>query len=161
MTEGTGGAGARVAFVHDFLVHVRGAERLFIAPCDPFPAADLFIAVHDERGTEGRFAARDVRTSAVPSLRRSSRTFRTLPPLYPSAMESLDLRGDDFVRSSSSAWAHGVVPPGAAVHVGSGSRLLNRDRGVQRSAHPLPAGGPTGPSPRREPRRPAGLAWQA
>jgi glycosyltransferase involved in cell wall biosynthesis len=109
--------GSRVALVHDFLVDVRGAERVFLALCDLFPQADLFTAVYDEEGTEGRFAHRAVHTSFLQRLRPSARTFRTLLPLYPAAMESLDLRGFDLVISSSSAWAHGVIPDDEAVHV--------------------------------------------
>jgi glycosyltransferase involved in cell wall biosynthesis len=109
--------GHRVALVHDFLVDVRGAERVFLALCDLFPDADLFTAVYDEEGTEGRFAHRTVHTSFLQRLRPSARTFRTLLPLYPAAMESLDLRGFDLVISSSSAWAHGVIPEDEAVHV--------------------------------------------
>src|SRR5436190_1264718 len=48
--------GSRVALVHDFLVDVRGAERVFLALGDLFPDADLFTAVYDEDGTEGRAA---------------------------------------------------------------------------------------------------------
>src|ERR1700759_2466402 len=96
--------GSRVALVHDFLVDVRGAERVFLALCDMFPSADLFTAVYDEQGTEGRFAARRVRRSFLQTLQPTARTFRTLLPLSPSAMESLDLRGYDLVLSSSSAW---------------------------------------------------------
>jgi glycosyltransferase involved in cell wall biosynthesis len=109
--------GSRVALVHDFLVDVRGAERVFLALCDLFPEADVFTAVYDEDGTERRFADRDVRTSFLQRLRPTARTFRTLLPLYPAAMESLDLRGYDLVISSSSAWAHGVIPDDGAVHV--------------------------------------------
>jgi glycosyltransferase involved in cell wall biosynthesis len=98
-------------------VDVRGAERVFLALCDLFPQADLFTAVYDEEGTEGRFAHRAVHTSYLQRLRPSSRTFRALLPLYPAAMESLDLRGYDLVISSSSAWAHGVIPDEDAVHV--------------------------------------------
>ena len=109
--------GSRVALVHDFLVDVRGAERVFLALCDLFPEADLFTAVYDEEGTEGRFAHRTVHTSYLQRLRPNARTFRALLPLYPAAMESLDLRGYDLVISSSSAWAHGVIPDEDAVHV--------------------------------------------
>jgi glycosyltransferase involved in cell wall biosynthesis len=109
--------GSRVALVHDFLVDVRGAERVFLALCDLFPQADLFTAVYDEQGTEGRFAHRTVHTSYLQRLRPNARTFRALLPMYPAAMESLDLRGYDLVISSSSAWAHGVIPDEDAVHV--------------------------------------------
>jgi glycosyltransferase involved in cell wall biosynthesis len=109
--------GSRVALVHDFLVDVRGAERVFLAVCDLFGEADLFTAVYDEQGTEGRFVHRTVHTSYLQRLRPNARTFRALLPLYPAAMESLDLRGYDLVISSSSAWAHGVIPDEDAVHV--------------------------------------------
>jgi glycosyltransferase involved in cell wall biosynthesis len=107
----------RVALVHDFLLDLRGAERVFAAICDAWPDADVFTAVYDEAGTEGRFAHRAPRTSFLQRLRPTSRTFRPLLPLYPHAIESLDLRGYDTVISSSSAWAHGVLVDPGAVHV--------------------------------------------
>jgi glycosyltransferase involved in cell wall biosynthesis len=110
-------SGARVALVHDFLLDLRGAERVFLSLCDLFPDADLFTAVYDAQGTEGRFAHRRVTASFLQALRPTARTFRALLPLYPSAMESLDVRGYDLVLSSSSAWAHGVIPDEDAVHV--------------------------------------------
>jgi glycosyltransferase involved in cell wall biosynthesis len=109
--------GPRVALVHDFLLDLRGAERVFAAICDAWPQADVFTAVYDEKGTEGRFAARRPRTSFLQSVRPSSRTFRPLLPLYPHAIESLNLEGYDIVISSSSAWAHGVLVDPGAVHV--------------------------------------------
>jgi glycosyltransferase involved in cell wall biosynthesis len=109
--------GPRVALVHDFLLDLRGAERVFAAICDAWPQADVFTAVYDEKGTEGRFAARQPRTSFLQSVRPSSRTFRPLLPLYPHAIESLNLEGYDIVISSSSAWAHGVLVDPGAVHV--------------------------------------------
>jgi len=107
----------RVALVHDFLLDVRGAERVFLALCDLFPDADLFTAVYDERGTEARFAERRPTTSFLQRIRPDARTFRALLPLYPYAMEALDLRGYDLVISSSSAWAHGVIADADAVHL--------------------------------------------
>ena len=107
----------RVALVHDFLLDLRGAERVFLQLCSMFPQADLFTAVYDEVGTQGRFADRNVITSGLQRLRPTARNFRPLLPFYPAAIESLDLRGYDLVISSSSAWAHGVIPDEKAVHV--------------------------------------------
>jgi glycosyltransferase involved in cell wall biosynthesis len=107
----------RVALIHDFLLDLRGAERVFAAICDAWPDADIFTAVYDEAGTEGRFAQRNVQTSFLQRLRPTSRTFRPLLPFYPHAVESFDLRGYDTVISSSSAWAHGVLVDPGAVHV--------------------------------------------
>jgi glycosyltransferase involved in cell wall biosynthesis len=112
-----GAAAPRVALVHDFLLDLRGAERVFLVLCDLFPQADVFTAVYDEQGTEGRFAHRTVNTSFLQRLRPTARTFRALLPLYPYAMEALDLDAYDLVISSSSAWAHGVLPGEEAVHV--------------------------------------------
>src|SRR3954467_12931805 len=107
----------RVALVHDFLLDIRGAERVFMAMCDIWPEADVFTAVYDEQGTEGRFAHRNVHASFLQKLRPTSRTFRALLPLYPSAIESLDLSGYDVVVTSSSAWAHAVICDVGTAHV--------------------------------------------
>jgi glycosyltransferase involved in cell wall biosynthesis len=107
----------RVALVHDFLLDLRGAERVFAAICDAWPDGEIFTAVYDEDGTEGRFAGRSPHTSSLQRLRPTAATFRALLPLYPYAIESLDLRGFDIVISSSSAWAHGVLVDPGAVHV--------------------------------------------
>ncbi len=107
----------RIALVHDFLLDLRGAERVFAAICDTWPEADVYTAVYDERGTEGRFASRRPRTSFLQRVHPTARTFRPLLPFYPHAIESLDLSGYDVVVSSSSAWAHGVIVDPGAVHV--------------------------------------------
>jgi glycosyltransferase involved in cell wall biosynthesis len=107
----------RIALVHDFLLDVRGAERVFLSMCELWPEADVFTAVYDERGTEGRFAHRNVQTTFLQKLRPTARTFRALLPLYPYAIESLDLRDYDLVVSSSSAWAHGVIVDDHTTHV--------------------------------------------
>jgi len=107
----------RVALVHDFLLDLRGAERVFLQLCEIFPQADIFTAVYDPVGTQGRFENRNVITSGLQKLRPTARNFRPLLPFYPAAIESLDLRGYDLVISSSSAWAHGVIPDENAVHV--------------------------------------------
>jgi len=71
----------RIALVHDFLLDLRGAERVFAAICDTWPEADVFTAVYDEKGTEGRFAHRSPKASFLQKLRPTSNTFRPLLPL--------------------------------------------------------------------------------
>jgi glycosyltransferase involved in cell wall biosynthesis len=103
--------------VHDFLLDVRGAERVFTELCKMWPTAPIYTAVYDEEGTEGRFAGRTVHSSFLQRLRPSARTFRALLPLYPAAIESFDLSEYDLVVSSSSAWAHAVLCDEHSVHV--------------------------------------------
>ena len=110
-------ASRSVALVHDFLVDLRGADRVFLAIADIWPEAPIYTAVYDERGTEERFAHRDVRTSFLQRLHPTASTFRSLLPLYPSAIESFDLSEYDLVISSSSAWAHAVICHEHTTHV--------------------------------------------
>ncbi|MDQ3643945.1 MAG: glycosyltransferase [Actinomycetota bacterium] len=107
----------RTALVHDFMVSLRGADRVFLEICELYPDADIFTPIYDEGGTEGRLAHRNIHTSFLQRLRPNSRNFRTFLPLYPAAIESFDLRGYDLVISSSSAWAHAVICEERAVHV--------------------------------------------
>jgi glycosyltransferase involved in cell wall biosynthesis len=107
----------RVALVHDFLVSVRGADRVFLEMCDLYPDADIFTPIYNEKGIGGALAGRQVNTSFLQRLRPTARTFRALLPLYPAAIESFDLSGYDLVVSSSSAWAHAVICDENAVHV--------------------------------------------
>jgi glycosyltransferase involved in cell wall biosynthesis len=110
-------AAQRVALVHDFLIGVRGAERVFFEICELYPDADVFSPIYDEAGTEGRLAGRNVQTSFLQRLHPGQRTFRKLMPLYPAAIRSFDLSGYDLVISSSSAWAHAVRCDSGATHV--------------------------------------------
>lgn len=103
--------------MHDFLVSMRGADRVFLEMCELWPEAELFTPVYDEAGTEGRFSHRTIHTSFLQKLRPSRRNFRALLPLYPAAVESFDLAAYDLVVSSSSAWAHAVICDERAVHV--------------------------------------------
>jgi glycosyltransferase involved in cell wall biosynthesis len=117
VSTSTAGRGPRTALIHDFLVSVRGADRVFLEICNLWPDADVFTPVYNERGTEGRFADRNIHTSFLQRLQPNARNFRAFLPLYPAAIESFDLSGYDLVISSSSAWAHAVICDERAIHV--------------------------------------------
>jgi len=107
----------RVSLVHDYLLVMRGAERTFAAIADLYADAPIFTLLHDERGTNGRFAGRSITTSALQRFGADQSSFRRLLPLYPFAVERLKLPPSDVVLSSSSAFAHGVRVPDGAVHI--------------------------------------------
>ena len=116
-SEGRGAGPPRVALVHDFLLDLRGAERVFLAMCEVWPDADIFTAVYNEEGTEGRFAHRNVHSSFLQRLGPTAKTFRAMLPLYPAAIESFDFSDYDLVVSSSSAWAHAIICDERTTHV--------------------------------------------
>ena len=136
------GSDTRVALVHDFLIGVRGAERVFFEICDLYPDADVFSPIYDEDGTEGRLAGRDVQTSFLQRVHPGKRTFRGLLPLYPAAIRSFDLAGYELVISSSSAWAHAARRGDDATHVSYCHNPFRyawneRDRAVAERPDPL------------------------
>jgi glycosyltransferase involved in cell wall biosynthesis len=106
----------KVAIVHDYLTQRGGAERVVLSLHRTFPEAPIFTSVYAPERTFPEFRTADVRVSYLQHLPLSRRAFRAYLPLYPSAFESLSLRGFDAVISSSSGWAHGVKT-GTAFHV--------------------------------------------
>jgi glycosyltransferase involved in cell wall biosynthesis len=82
-----------------------------------WPEAPIHTLLYDEHGTRGRFAGRRVVTSGLQRAGVDQDSFRTLLPLYPTAIRRLALEPHDVVVSSSSAFAHGVRPDRGAAHV--------------------------------------------
>jgi glycosyltransferase involved in cell wall biosynthesis len=106
-----------LGLVHDYLLVMRGAERTFAAIADCWPDAPIYTSLYAAKGTGGVFRGRTVHTSRLQLLQPRQSNFRRLLPLYPHAMEQLPVRRHRVVVSSSSAFAHGVVPREDAVHV--------------------------------------------
>ena len=109
----------RVALIHDFLLDLRGAERVFAAICDAWPDADVFTAVYDETGHRGPLRRRATRR------RRSCSGCGPTVAHVPAAAAAVPARGRVARPArlrhrrlqSSSAWAHGVLVDPGAVHV--------------------------------------------
>jgi glycosyltransferase involved in cell wall biosynthesis len=106
-----------VVLAHDYLLVLRGAERTFAAMADIWPDAPIHTLLYDEEGTDGRFAGRDVVTSALQRLHIGQDSFRRLLPIYPTAVRRMPLREHELMVSSSSAFAHGLHSSNGAAHV--------------------------------------------
>ncbi len=96
---------------------MRGAERAFGAIAECWPDAPIYTTLYSEEGTQGCFRDRRVHTSYLQRLGVRQAGFRRLLPLYPAAVESLAVQGHQLLISSSSAFAHGVLPNASARHV--------------------------------------------
>lgn len=100
---------ARVAIVHEWFVHPTGSEAVVDAILALVPHAELFALVADVDGMpRGTYRGRPVRTSFIQRLPGGRDGFRRWLPLFPSAIERLDLRGYDVILSSSHCVAKGV-----------------------------------------------------
>ncbi len=107
----------RVALVHDWLTGMRGGERVLERLCALFPGADIFTLVHRPGSTSRTIEARDIRTSVLQRVPGIARHYRALLPLFPHALERLDLSAYDAVVSSSHCVAKGVRSPRRTLHV--------------------------------------------
>lgn len=111
----------RVAIVHDWMVSMRGGERVLESLCRLYPRAPIFTLRYRPEAVSPELAARDVRTAFTDRLARTlplgATDFRALLPLFPLAIESFRLDGFDLVISSSHAVAKGAIAGPRALHI--------------------------------------------
>jgi glycosyltransferase involved in cell wall biosynthesis len=107
----------RVAFVHDYLTQLGGAERVLLAMRPLYPDAPIFTSIYDRAAVGAAFDDADVRTTWLQTLPGARKNFRALLPLYPRAFEALDLHAFDLVVSSTTSFAKGVRTRNGALHV--------------------------------------------
>lgn len=108
----------RIALVHDWLAVQGGAERVTRELIDLFDP-DVFALV-DFLTPEARkevLGGRHARTTFIQHLPFARTHFRSYLPLFPMAIERLDLRGYDLVLSASYAVAKGVRTHPGQVHL--------------------------------------------
>jgi glycosyltransferase involved in cell wall biosynthesis len=99
----------KVAVVHDWLDTWRGGEKVLAEILAMYPDADLFALV-DFLSDGDRLAlhGKQVTTSLLQHVPFARSSFRRLLPLFPRAIESLDVSSYDLVISSSHAVAKGA-----------------------------------------------------
>ena len=112
------GDAVRVAVVHDWLESWRGGERVLAEILRLYPQADLFALVDflsdaDRKALLGKRAT----TSFIQNMPFAESSFRLWLPLFPRAIESLDLSSYELVISSSHAVAKGVMTHRRQVHI--------------------------------------------
>src|ERR1039458_4769917 len=106
-----------MAIVHHWFVSQGGGERVAEVFAEMFPEADVFALVTDPQFIPEGIAGRPVTTSFLQRIPGSRRHHRNLLPLFPLAVEQLDLSSYDFVLSSDAGPVKGVITHPSAVHV--------------------------------------------
>lgn len=107
----------KVALVHDYLNQMGGAEKVVMALHELFPDAPIYTSIFDPARVDPAFSQMDIRTSFMQKLPLVTKHHQPFLPLYPFAMENLDLRGYDLVLSSSSAFGKGVITRPETMHI--------------------------------------------
>ncbi len=108
----------KIAILHDWLETYAGAERVLEQLFKLYPNADLYSLVDflpdDKRGFIG---GRKARTSFIQHLPLARKHFRHYLPLFPLAIERLDLSAYDLILSSSYCVVKGVRTRPGQIHV--------------------------------------------
>ena len=107
----------KVALVHDWLTGYRGGERVLAALCAMYPQADVFTLVYVPGSVGPAIESHRITTSFLQRLPLAQTRWRHYLPLFPLAIERLDLGGYGLVVSTSHAVAKGCRPAPGAVHV--------------------------------------------
>ena len=109
----------KIAIVHDWLVTDAGAEKVLRAIIDIYSDADIFSLVDFLSDKDrisvlnGKFA----NTSFIQKLPSAKKQFRNYLPLFPKAIESLNLEEYDLIISSSWAVAKGIKKSKNQIHI--------------------------------------------
>src|SRR5271154_5903601 len=82
-----------------------------------FPGADIFTLIADPKSISASLRGRQITESFLGRIPWAGRFHRHLLPLYPLAVEQLDLRGYDLVITSDAGPMKGVIVPPGAVHI--------------------------------------------
>lgn len=109
----------KIAIIHDWLVTDAGAEKVLRSITDIYPSADIYSLVdflsNKDRANvlNGKFA----KTTFIQNLPFSKKQFRNYLPLFPKAIETIDLDIYDLIISSSWAVAKGIKKRKNQLHI--------------------------------------------
>jgi glycosyltransferase involved in cell wall biosynthesis len=100
----------KVAIIHDWLTGMRGGELVLDSLLKIYPQAELFTLIYNKGKLNERIESRKIHTAFTDRLPFKETKYRSFLPLFPTAIETLDLKGFDLVISSSHCVAKGVIP---------------------------------------------------
>jgi glycosyltransferase involved in cell wall biosynthesis len=107
----------KVAIIHDWLTGMRGGEKCLEVFCEIFPDADLYTLIHIPGSVSKTIENRNIKTSFIQNLPFTKKHYRSFLPLFPSVIESFNLKGYDLILSSSHCVAKGIIPPPDVPHI--------------------------------------------
>lgn len=106
-----------VVLVHDWLIHMRGGEKVLEALSELYPEAEIYTLFYHREKLSPHLKTRRIRASFLHYLPGIRRYYRWLLPILPFAIRTLNLPKADLVISSSHCVAKAVRIPKGAKHV--------------------------------------------
>ena len=107
----------RIALVHDWLTGMRGGERVLERLCGLFPDADVHTLIWQRGACSAAIERHRIATSWLQHLPGAARQYRWFLPMFPAAVESLDLSGYDAIVSTSHAVVKSAPTGPATFHL--------------------------------------------
>lgn len=101
----------RVALVHDWLIHMRGGEKVLEALAEIFPAATLYTLFYRREQISPSLQRMKIKSSFLQFIPGICKFYRWLLPLMPWVVQTLQIEDVDLVISSSHCVAKGVRLP--------------------------------------------------
>jgi glycosyltransferase involved in cell wall biosynthesis len=107
----------KVAIVHDWLIGMRGGEKVLESLLEIFPEADIFSLFVEPRHISEQIKSHNIFTSPLNKYAFIRKRHRHFLPLLPAAAESFPLKDYPLVISSSHCVAKGVIPGPDSLHI--------------------------------------------
>ena len=106
-----------VCFVHDWLVAMRGGEKVLEAMTEIFPDAPIYTLFYKKEKLSPALQQKDIRASFLQYIPGIHQFYRYLLPLFPLAIRFINVKNYHLVISSSHCVAKAVAINPSATHV--------------------------------------------
>ena len=106
-----------VAIVHDWLIHMRGGEKVLESLAEVFPNATIYTLFSNRKRLSPALQRMKIKNSILQSFPGIRLYYRWLLPVLPFLIRTLRIERADLVISSSHCVAKGIRIPRGAKHV--------------------------------------------
>ncbi|RJP60757.1 MAG: glycosyltransferase family 4 protein [Ignavibacteriales bacterium] len=109
----------KTAIVHEWFVDYMGSEKCVESFNNIYPQSDVFSLIDflDESDRKKILKGKHAKTSFIQKLPRARTSYRSFLPLFPLAIEQLDVSDYDVIISSSHSVAKGVLTNSKQLHI--------------------------------------------
>lgn len=107
----------KVALVHDWLIHMRGGEKVLDGLVELFPDAVIYTLFYDKKELSTNLQRSTIRASFLQYFPGIKHYYRWLLPILPWVIKTLRIKDVDLVISSSHCVAKGITMPQNAFHI--------------------------------------------
>ncbi|HOW58872.1 MAG TPA: glycosyltransferase [Candidatus Omnitrophota bacterium] len=107
----------KVALVHDWLIHMRGGEKVLDGLAELYPDATIYTLFHDKKKLTENLQRHTIRSSFLQYFPGIKHYYRWLLPILPWVIQTLKISEADLVISSSHCVAKAIKIPEKTYHI--------------------------------------------